>query len=76
MKKLKSLLIFLALISIFVFAFVPKENLPQSGNSSVIVSQVSLDANNISTFIWNTGIFNQDLRTQNTAGFNLAKRNK
>ncbi len=41
-------------------------------NRSVIKQQVVFDPNNISTFIWNTGVFNQDLRT-NTAGFQWPK---
>jgi hypothetical protein len=35
----------------------------------VTKAQIPLDINNISTFIWNTGVFNQDLRTNNTPGF-------
>jgi len=31
-------------------------------------AQVELNANGISTWIWNTGVFNQDQRTQNTPG--------
>jgi hypothetical protein len=35
----------------------------------VIKTQVKFDPNNISTWIQNTGIFDQDIRTTNTAGF-------
>ncbi|MBX7046388.1 MAG: hypothetical protein K1X86_11195 [Ignavibacteria bacterium] len=31
-------------------------------------AQIRLDANRIDTWIWNTGVFNQDMRTQNTPG--------
>jgi hypothetical protein len=39
-----------------------------SVNSQVIKQQVSLEGNNMRTYIWNTGVFNQDLRTNNTPG--------
>lgn len=35
--------------------------------------QANLSPNNISTWIWNTGIFNQDLRTNNTPGMEWPK---
>jgi hypothetical protein len=34
----------------------------------VIKQQAALNGNNLATFIWNTGVFNQDLRTNNTPG--------
>lgn len=40
---------------------------------SVIRIQSGLNANNISTWVWNTGVFNQDLRTTNTPGFQWPK---
>ena len=39
----------------------------------LIKHQIPFDANNISTFVWNTGVFNQDLRTNNTPGFEWPK---
>jgi hypothetical protein len=39
----------------------------------VTKQQVLFDPNNISTFIWNTGVFNQDMRTNNTPGFEWPK---
>lgn len=39
----------------------------------VIRQQVPLNGNNLSTFIWNTGVFNQDLRTNNTPGLEWPK---
>ncbi len=42
-------------------------------NSQFIRQQISLEGNNIRTFIWNTGVFNQDLRTVNTPGFEWPK---
>lgn len=49
----------------------PYDNIPTNRGSidAVIKNQVVLNANNISTWIWNTGVFNQDLRTNNTPGF-------
>lgn len=35
----------------------------------VIIQQVLFDPNNISTYIYNKGIFNQDLSLSNTPGF-------
>jgi len=40
---------------------------------SVVIQQVKLDPNNIESWILNTGIFNQDLRTSNTPGFQWPK---
>ncbi len=40
-----------------------------SGEVDVTKQQALFDPNNIRTFIWNTGVFNQDLRTNNTPGF-------
>ncbi|CAF4579738.1 unnamed protein product [Rotaria sp. Silwood1] len=39
----------------------------------VIREQTILNANNISTWVWNTGVFNHDLRTTNTPGFEWPK---
>lgn len=39
----------------------------------VIIQQVLFDANNISTWFYNTGMFNQDLRTSGTPGFQWPK---
>jgi hypothetical protein len=39
-----------------------------SGTDAFTKAQISLDANTISTWIWNTGVFNQDMRTTNTPG--------
>ncbi len=38
-----------------------------------IRQQISLEGNNIRSFIWNSGIFDQDLRTINTPGFEWPK---
>lgn len=40
---------------------------------AVIKAQVQLNANNISTWVQNTGTFDQDIRTTNTAGFEWPK---
>jgi hypothetical protein len=39
-----------------------------SVSSQVIKRQAVLEGNNIRSYIWNTGVFNQDLRTNNTPG--------
>jgi hypothetical protein len=40
---------------------------------SIIRAQVLLEANDMRSFIWNSGIFNQDLRTNNTPGLEWPK---
>jgi hypothetical protein len=37
-------------------------------HSQVVRQQIPLEGNNIRSFIWNTGVFNQDMRTNNTPG--------
>jgi hypothetical protein len=39
----------------------------------LIKTQVAFDANNIRSFIWNEGVFDQDLRTNNTPGLEWPK---
>ena len=41
---------------------------PRNPIPDVVIQQVLLDANNISSWFYNTGIFNQDLRQSNTPG--------
>lgn len=41
---------------------------PRNPIPDVVIQQVALDPNNISSFFYNTGIFNQDLRAQNHPG--------
>lgn len=56
----------LAFLSFFVSSLSPY---PSIGNpSAIIIQRVTLDGNNIKSFFQNTGIFNQDTRTQNTPG--------
>ncbi|MFI5211625.1 MAG: hypothetical protein ACHQIH_01990, partial [Ignavibacteria bacterium] len=47
----------------------PRKDLPLDPRTSVINVQVPLEGNNIQSFFWNTGVFNQDLRTTDTPGF-------
>ena len=42
-------------------------------NPSIVIQQILFDPNNIETWFYNTGIFNQDLRTSNTPGFQWPK---
>ena len=48
---------------------------PQYNPDVVIIQQIILDPNNISTFIFNKGIINQDMRLSNTPGFEWPKNN-
>jgi hypothetical protein len=41
---------------------------PRNPVPNVVIQQVLLDANNVSSWFYNTGIFNQDLRFTNTPG--------
>ena len=45
----------------------------ENKNISTIIQQVQLSPNNISSFYYNTGIFDQDKRTANTPGFEWPK---
>jgi len=44
-----------------------------SNVDAVIKTQVALNANNIGSWVWNTGVFNQDLRVNNTPGLEWPK---
>jgi len=67
MKTIKSLLIF-SVIAVSFYAFIPKDN-NFTVNNSIVVQQIALEQNNIRCWIWNTGVIDQDLRTNNTPGF-------
>ncbi|MBS1492918.1 MAG: T9SS type A sorting domain-containing protein [Bacteroidetes bacterium] len=49
------------------------KNILYGNGGTFIKQQAQLNPNNISTWIWNTGVFNQDLRTTNTPGFEWPK---
>ncbi|MBS1515631.1 MAG: T9SS type A sorting domain-containing protein [Bacteroidetes bacterium] len=50
----------------------PKENF-FSNPYSVVKAQVTTNANNIASKVWNTGVFDQDLSVSNTPGFEWPK---
>ncbi len=62
--------------SFIINGFFSSSEIP-SGNSAIpgifIRQQIRFDPNNIDTWIWNTGVFDQDLRTNNTPGFQWPK---
>ncbi|RPI13607.1 MAG: T9SS C-terminal target domain-containing protein [Ignavibacteriae bacterium] len=64
MNKYISLILF-TLIVLFFAGVLP--------GSNVVIQQVQLDGNNINASFINTGIFDQDLRTSNTPGFEWPK---
>lgn len=70
---MKTLLIILISFIITVSIFSKPREVDISNAFTVVKTQVSSNGNNISTWIWNTGVFNQDLRTNNTAGFEWPK---
>src|SRR5512142_637480 len=57
-------LAFLITLTVLLLSGLGMEN-----EQDVIIVQVPLEGNHIKTWIYNTGIFNQDLRTSNTPGF-------
>jgi hypothetical protein len=71
--KIICLVLFLGLSAIVYSR--PKYNpvgdhfVPPTPMTNVAIQQVGLDKNNINSFFMNTGIFDQDLRTTNTPGF-------
>jgi len=66
MKKIIPVFILL-IISIICAAYIPDNSVHD--NNIVVPRQDSLDGNNISAMIWDSGVFDQDLRTNNTPGF-------
>jgi hypothetical protein len=78
MRILNKYLIFLLLVSIcFVVNAKPRQggpplpyniSPPRNPVPNVVIQQVLLDANTVSSWFYNTGIFNQDFRTTNTPG--------
>ena len=75
-KKMKTLKIFIIII-FFTFcicsSFLFANNKDNKNENSITVQQVSLDANNIKSWIWNTGVFDQNSGTANTPGFEWPK---
>lgn len=70
---MKTLLIFFFCFFLAAASYArPKENI-SSVPYSVIKTQSSSNGNNVATWIWNTGVFDQDLRTNNTPGFEWPK---
>src|SRR5258706_1560334 len=66
-----------ALFIIALISFLSAGGLLYENNSSAdnlfITGQVPLDANNIKSYIWNTGVFDQNLAIQNFPGFEWPK---
>lgn len=71
-RNLITYILMTVLASTLVYA-APRTDRPLSGPRAVIKAQSPLEANDIRSFIWNTGVFNQDLRTNNTPGFEWVK---
>ncbi len=70
---MKSLLIFLFCVLLSASSFSRPRETNSSSPYSIIKTQVSSNGNNTATWIWNTGVFDQDMRTTNTAGFEWPK---
>ncbi len=70
-----SLVVILSIISFGVNASIIRGNIYHSSTVSekAVIQQVGLSPNNISTFFYNSGLFNADLRFANAAGFEWPK---
>ena len=68
-KYIKYILIFIFFVIVCSF----ENPVPGNLNPPFTIQQVAFDGNNINTWIYNTGIFNQDLRVMNTPGFEWPK---
>jgi hypothetical protein len=75
LKLFALLLLILSILALVVSSIFPQKKDYNSGDelNYLIRTQVAFDANNIKSFIWNTGVFDQDLRTNNTSGFEWPK---
>ncbi|CAN5517392.1 hypothetical protein BH10BAC5_BH10BAC5_24260 [soil metagenome] len=78
MKRIKYLLIILLFAEIInakpITRITGNWGYGNVNNKSVIIQQVQLSPNNISSFFYNTGIFDLDKRTSNTPGFEWPQR--
>jgi hypothetical protein len=74
-RNLITYFLLLLLVSSVVYAGPRTDGFLGSNSRAVIKAQSPLEANDIRSFIWNTGVFNQDLRTNNTPGFEWPKNN-
>src|SRR5438046_2359079 len=68
---MKRALLILAVVSMLSAGGLLYNN--SSADNLFITGQVALDANNIKSYIWNTGVFDQNLVVQNTPGFEWPK---
>jgi len=68
-----TLLTSVCLLSSFLFIGGVYKDHQYNDNTSIIIEQVPLEANNIRAWISNTGIIDQDRRTSNTPGFEWPK---
>ena len=73
MKKSKLHYLFPVILSILFLGLYSDGGNEIKTNRTITRQQIPFDANNINTFVWNTGVFNQDMRTNNTPGFEWPK---
>ncbi len=75
LKLFALLLLNLSILALAVSSIFPQKKVFSSDDQKdwVTKTQAALDANNIKSFIWNTGVFDQDLRTNNAPGFEWPK---
>jgi hypothetical protein len=69
MKTIIELLTFLLLFNFLPVSKSINGNNTGKSNPSIVLQQIRFNPNNIDTWILNTGIFDQDLRTANKPGF-------
>ncbi len=70
---MKTFLIFFLCFFLSASSFSMPEGNISASPYSIVKAQVISNGNNISTWVWNTGVFNQDMRTNNTPGFEWPK---
>lgn len=73
MKTLIEILTFSLLLNFLFTSYGLCNNHNNTSYPSIVIQQVKFDPNNTETWIYNTGIFNQDLRYPNTPGFQWPK---
>jgi hypothetical protein len=70
--KTKTAILFLAVISLSITCLLSSPKIPEGNYPTpdvFVIQQFRFDPNNIDTWIINSGIFDQDVRTSNTPGF-------
>src|SRR4030066_2178226 len=74
--KTKTIILFLLVISLPISRLLTSPKVPAGNYSTpeiLVIQQIKFDPNNIDTWIQNSGIFDQNINTSNTPGFQWPK---